>query len=147
MSSLASAHSAQRDLERQIERQIKVIREKNEEIEALRARIKGLEELKGHSVSSGEWRWENYQLLWRGTPIRLSPMESEIVSLLIRRAGRLVRYENIIEMIYPNIDDAPTRVKSVIWVLTSKIRAKSERKIPIRTIWGRGLLWEEGKED
>ena len=147
MSSLASAHSAQRDLERQIERQIKVLRAKNEEIEELRARIKELEEARRASivVLRGEWKWEHYRLFRGKVPLLLSPMESELASLLIHRAGRLVRYENIFAMLYPNIDDAPVHVKRVIWVIAWRLRRKG---VPIRTIWGRGLLWEcsEDKE-
>jgi len=138
MSSLASAQSAQRDLERQIERQIRIIREKNEEIEALRAELRGARALHAPLIE-GEWRWEGGRLFFRTRELALTPKESLIVETLLRRAGHIVPYWPLIESLYPH-DNEPEGAKRVVHTLVSRIRDKGP--FPIRTFWGRGLLWE-----
>lgn len=72
-----------------------------------------------------------------GTLVHLTPMETEMVSLLLTSPpDRAVGYWTLVEGLWPNPDTQALTADQVLHVMAAKLRRKG---IAITTWWGRGM--------
>lgn len=81
----------------------------------------------------------------RGTRLKFSKSESEILGIFIKRLGRVVTKESLWILLYGHLPNAEPDPK-IIDVFVCKIRKKlAAHKIPVAidNIWGRGWMIRE----
>lgn len=81
------------------------------------------------------------QCMVDGERKRLTPMETELVALLlVSPPDRTIEYGTLIEALWPNPDDQPLWAPNILTILKYRLRRKG---ITIVTVWGRGFTIPE----
>ena len=81
-----------------------------------------------------------------GKPLQATAKEYGILELLALRRGMTLTKENFLDHLYGGMDEPEQKVIDVfICKLRKKIAAISSDQNPIRTIWGRGYMLDEGE--
>lgn len=76
----------------------------------------------------------------------LTAIEERFVSILLRQAPRVVRYDALHDSLYSGPNDAPG--ERIIHVMLNHIRKKLARfEVKITTVWGIGLYIDSGSRD
>ena len=94
----------------------------------------------------GQWTIWGDRLWWGLQVIPLTPKEQIIANLLLSNKFKVVTKERIYSAIYQTTSEGDCPDIKIIDVLVCKMRAKlraSGGPCCLKTIWGRGLSWEE----
>lgn len=114
----------------------------------LEARLRAL--LRRSAVERGEWLEagplslddSHSQVLFKGNPLPLSARETAVLALLMRRAGRVVSKEALLEHMAPDEGDIGD---NAVEVYVHRVRKKLEPTgVAIRTLRGLGYLLDIG---
>ncbi|MGE5391049.1 MAG: response regulator [Deltaproteobacteria bacterium] len=88
---------------------------------------------------------DSYQIYHHGKLLDLTLKEFELLSLLLRNKGRVLKREYLLDVIWDFSESANTRVLDVhISKIRDKIEADSKNPYYIKTIRGLGYKFEEG---
>ena len=116
----------------------------------LRARIRTL--LRRHTTSNVQeyrnsvflFRFETMEFYKNGTPLELSKTEQRILYLLISNPNRILTRERLLEWVWPEgteyVEDNALSVG--IRRLRDKIEDDSSNPSYIKTVYGKGYVWE-----
>lgn len=81
-----------------------------------------------------------------GKPLKATAKEYGILELLALRRGMTLTKENFLDHLYGGMDEPEQKVIDVfICKLRKKIAALAGDQSPIRTIWGRGYMLDDGE--
>ncbi len=121
------------------------------QIEELVARLRALVR-RSHGWSSdvlslGDWRLDTaaQRLTVEGRPVELTAYEYRLLEVLMREAGCVLGKTRLTERLYPDEDE---RDSNVLEVLVARLRRKlatADGRQPIRTLRGRGYLFDAGR--
>ena len=82
----------------------------------------------------------------RGSAVELSKTEQRILYLLVSNAGRILTRERLMEWVWPEgteyVEDNALSVG--IRRLRDKLEDVPSKPVYIRTVYGRGYVWERG---
>lgn len=88
---------------------------------------------------------DSYQIYHHGKLLELTLKEFELLSLLLRNKGRVLKRDYLLDVIWDFSESANTRVLDVhISKIRDKIEADSKNPKYIKTIRGLGYKYEEG---
>ncbi|NLW90404.1 MAG: response regulator transcription factor [Syntrophomonadaceae bacterium] len=97
------------------------------------------------AVGSFVLRPDSYQIYYKEKLLDLTLKEFELLSLLLRNNGRVLKRDYLLEVIWNFSDSANTRVLDVhISKLRDKIEEDSKNPRYIKTVRGLGYKFEEG---
>lgn len=90
---------------------------------------------------------DSYQIYHRGQLLDLTLKEFELLSILLRNKGRVLKRDYLLDVIWDFSDSANTRVLDVhISKLRDKIEEDSKNPQYIKTVRGLGYKFEEGSD-
>jgi DNA-binding response OmpR family regulator len=82
-----------------------------------------------------------HQCRVNGTIVPLSPMETDLLAaLLITKPDRVLTYETMIELLWPNPDTQALNARKIMTILKYRLQLKG---VVIVTTWGRGYTIPE----
>ncbi len=102
-------------------------------------------EITDKQVSYGSFKIkpENYQIYHHGSLLDLTLKEYELLSLLLRNTGRVLKRDYLLEVLWDNADSVASRVLDVhISKLREKIENDSRNPQYIKTVRGVGYRFE-----
>lgn len=112
-----------------------------------RGREPGGEEKQEPEITVGSFvlKPDSYQIYHRGQLLDLTLKEYELLSILLRNKGRVLKRDYLLDVIWDFSDSANTRVLDVhISKIRDKIEDDSKNPRYIKTIRGLGYKFEEG---
>lgn len=97
-------------------------------------------------IRVGEWTLNlTMRRVWHGEgEIELTPLEFDLLAYLIRRAGRVVTWQELLAQVwgYPHDTTGQDMVRACVKRLRHKLEADPKRPRYLTTVWGKGYRWE-----
>lgn len=81
----------------------------------------------------------HYGVFYFGRRLSLTPATSKLVAALMASAGRVITKEGIVAFLGT---DAETKIADVYACKARKVIYAETGLEPIRTVWGRGYIWQ-----
>jgi two-component system KDP operon response regulator KdpE len=102
-----------------------------------------------HIEDQESFRYRNLEIDWRemrvvvdATEVHLSPIEFRLLSVLVRRRGWVVPYEQILRDVWgPSYIADRANLKLYVWYLRRKIERDPSRPVLIQTKRGIGYIF------
>jgi DNA-binding response OmpR family regulator len=86
---------------------------------------------------------ESHDLVTGGRTVHLTPLEFQVLGLLVRHAGRVLSPDAILTRVWgPQLIGEPNLVKQYIYRLRSKIEPDPARPVYLHTVRGTGYYFE-----
>jgi two-component system alkaline phosphatase synthesis response regulator PhoP len=101
----------------------------------------------GSTFSVGEisLRPQEHEVLWRQTPIELTPLEFDLLETLMRHAGQVLTREQLLSRVWGYDYHGDSRVvDSAIKRLRAKLRKAGAGPVPVATVRGVGYRLDRG---
>ncbi|HWP95727.1 MAG TPA: response regulator transcription factor [Syntrophomonadaceae bacterium] len=90
---------------------------------------------------------ERYEILFKGQLLDLTLKEYELLEMLLRNKGRVLKRDYLLQVLWDYADSANTRVLDVhISKIRDKIEEDSKNPRYIKTVRGLGYRFEEGQD-